>query len=111
MVNARHGEEGANSPPDHRKIIVEWNRTATDYPRDRCVHQLVEAQSDRTPEAIALTFPGRTLTYRELNRRANQLAWRLRALGVGPEEKVAVCLERSPEMVIGVLGVLKAGGA
>jgi non-ribosomal peptide synthetase component F len=76
-----------------------------------CSHHRFEAQAARTPHAIALSFEGREWTYRELNRRANRLAHRLRALGVGPDVRVAVALERSPEMLAAVLGVLKAGGA
>jgi amino acid adenylation domain-containing protein len=76
-----------------------------------CIHQLFEAQVERTPDAIAVVLEAEQLTYGELNRRANQLAHHLRALGVGPEVLVAICLERSLEMVIGLLGILKAGGA
>src|SRR5262249_41751596 len=76
-----------------------------------CVHELVERQAARTPEALALCFDGRRLSYRELDRRANQLAHRLRRLGVGPEVRVGLCMERSLEAVVGLLGVLKAGGA
>jgi amino acid adenylation domain-containing protein len=85
--------------------------TGAPYPRELCVAQLVEAQVKRSPEAIALMFAGEALAYRELNRRANQLAHYLRALGVGPETLVGVCVERSLEMVIAVLATLKAGGA
>ena len=80
-------------------------------PRDTCLHELFEAQAARTPDAIAATFGDRSLTYRTLNRRANQLARHLRELGVGPEVLVGLCLDRSLEMLVGLLGVLKAGGA
>ena len=80
------------------------------YIPPRCVHQLFEAQVERTPDAIALVFEMTKLTYRELNSRANQLAHRLRSMGVGPEIPVGVCLESSLEMVVGLLGILKAGG-
>lgn len=80
-------------------------------PSESCLHGMFEAQAARTPDAVAVIFDGDTLTYDALNRRANQLARRLRALGVGPGSLVGVCLERSQEMVIGLLGVLKAGGA
>jgi amino acid adenylation domain-containing protein len=96
---------------ERQQLLVEWNDTRTDYPRDLCIHQLFEAQAQRTPDAVAVVFEHEQLTYGELNRRTNQLAHYLRALGVGPEVLVAVCLERSLEMIIGLLGVLKAGGA
>ena len=94
-----------------RQLITEWNDTKRDYPRDKCIHELFEAQVERTPDSVAVVFEGQQLTYRELNRRANQLAHHLRKLGVGPEVPVGICVERSLEMVIGVLGILKAGGA
>ena len=75
------------------------------------LHELVEAQVERTPEATAVVFGDEQLSYRELDRRANRLAWRLRALGVGPDDRVGVCLERSPDLVVALLGILKAGGA
>src|SRR5262249_20231780 len=87
------------------------NDTAADYPRDRCVHELVQEQAARTPDAVAVVFEGRELSYRELNGRANRLAHYLRARGVGAETLVGICVERSLEMVTGLLGVLKAGGA
>ncbi|HVB29717.1 MAG TPA: amino acid adenylation domain-containing protein [Terriglobia bacterium] len=96
---------------ERQQLLVEWNGTKTDCPRDLCIHQLFEAQVERTPDAIAVVFEAEQLAYGELNRRANQLAHHLRALGVGPEVLVAICLERSLEMVIGILGILKAGGA
>ncbi|MGB7949772.1 MAG: condensation domain-containing protein, partial [Candidatus Binatia bacterium] len=96
---------------EKHQLLVEWNDTKRDYPRERCVHELFEAQVDRSPEAAAVIFEGQQLTYRELNARANQLAHYLRKYGVGPEVLVGVCLERSPEMLITLLGVLKAGGA
>ncbi len=82
-----------------------------DYPIEHCAHVLFEAQVERTPDAVAVVSDDQQLTYRELNRRANQLAHYLRARGVGPETLVGVCVERSPVMVVGLLGVLKAGGA
>ncbi len=96
---------------ERRQLLVEWNDTAADYPQDLCLSQLFEAQVGRTPDSIAVIFEGEYLTYRELNTRANQLAYHLQKLGVGPEVLVGVCLERSPEMVVGLLGILKAGGA
>ena len=96
---------------ERHQVLVEWNSTETEYPKDVCIHELFEAQAATTPESIALEFAGKQLTYRELNRRANQLAHYLRRLGIGPEKLVGICLERSLEMVIGLLGILKAGGA
>ncbi len=97
---------------ERRQIVETWNETAAPYP-DRCVHQLFEAQVERSPGAVALIFEGEgeSLTYGELNARANRLARRLRAEGVGPGALVGLCLERSPEMVVALLAVLKAGGA
>jgi amino acid adenylation domain-containing protein len=96
---------------EQRKLVVEWNETATAYPMDKCVHELFEAQVERTPEAMALAFEDHTLSYAELNRRANRLAHYLRDLGVEPDERVAICVERSIEMIVGLLAILKAGGA
>src|SRR5262249_1559140 len=78
---------------------------------DLCVHQLFEEQVQRAPDAVALVFEDQMLTYDTLNRRANQLAHHLRTLGVDPEVLVGICMERSIEMIIGILGVLKAVGA
>jgi len=99
------------TPVGRRQMLVEWNATQREYPQEKCFHHLFEEQVERTPEAIAITFEEQQLTYRELNRRANQLAHHLQELGVGPEVMVGICLERSIEMVIGLLGILKAGGA
>jgi amino acid adenylation domain-containing protein len=91
-------------------VVSQWNATAWDDPAD-CVHRLFERQVLRTPASIALAFEGQTLTYADLNRRANQLAHALRGRGVGAEMLVGVCMERSIEMVVALLGVLKAGAA
>ena len=91
--------------------LVEWNKTQTNYPQDKCIHQLFESQVERTPDTVAVVFENQQLTYGDLNSRANQLAHHLQALGVGPEVLVGVCVERSLEMVLGLLGILKAGGA
>ncbi|MGA8656965.1 MAG: amino acid adenylation domain-containing protein, partial [Chthoniobacterales bacterium] len=96
---------------ERRKILIEWNNTWRDYPTNVCLHELIEAQVERTPDAIALVFEDESLTYSEVNRRANQLAHRLHKLGVGPEVIVGVFAERSLEMVIGLIATLKAGGA
>jgi amino acid adenylation domain-containing protein len=90
---------------------AEWNQTDVAYPTDVCLHQLFEAQTARTPDAVALVFQNQQLTYRELDQRANQLANHLIELGVGPDSFVAVCAERSIEMVVALYGVLKAGAA
>jgi len=93
------------------QLLVQWNSTATDFPEDLCIHELFEAQVERTPDASAVEFDGAYLTYRELNCRANHLACYLESLGVGPEILVGICVERSLEMLVGLLGILKAGGA
>ena len=94
-----------------QQILADWNATEVEYPQDRCIHQLFEAQVEKTPDAIALTFEDHSLSYAELNAKANQLAHYLIERGIGPDVLVGICLERSLEMVIGLLGILKAGGA
>jgi len=96
---------------ERRKILVQWNETEREYRFDPCVPQLVESQALRAPEALAVAFGSIELSYAELNQRANQVAHYLRARGVDPEVVVAVCLERSPVLVVALLGILKAGGA
>ena len=97
-------------PAELRQLVVEWNDTAADYPA-MCLHELIEAQVQRTPDAVAVIFENQQLSYRELNARANQLAHYLRRLGIRPDVLVGICVERSIELVIALLGVLKAGGA
>ncbi|NEO15578.1 MAG: amino acid adenylation domain-containing protein [Moorea sp. SIO3E8] len=97
--------------PELDQILVQWNNTRTDYPNDKCIHQLFEEQVENNPNAIAVVFEEQKLTYGELNSKANQLAHYLQTLGVEPDVPVGICLERSLEMVIGILGILKAGGA
>ncbi len=92
-----------------RKRFVEWNRTEHPFPRTLCIHQLFEQQADRLPEKTALDHAGDAITYRELNGRANQLAWWLREGGVGPEDRIAVRLDDYSQAVIAILGILKAG--
>ncbi|HEX8395547.1 MAG TPA: amino acid adenylation domain-containing protein, partial [Longimicrobium sp.] len=99
------------SAEERRRVVEEWNRTDAPYPAGSFIHERFEAQAGRTPDAVAVVFEDRRLTYGELNRRANRLAHHLRDLGVGPDVRVAICAERGPEMVVAVLGVLKAGGA
>lgn len=96
---------------EQHQLLMEWNQRQTEYPQDKCIHQLFEGQVERTPEAVAVVFEQQQLTYAELNARANMLANYLRSLGVGPEVLVGICLERCLEMVVGLLGILKAGGA
>ena len=93
------------------QVLAGFNDTAVSYPQDLLIHQLFEAQVFRTPDAIALSFEGQNLSYAELNARANRLAHHLRGLGVAPDIRVAVCLERSVEMMVGLFAILKAGGA
>jgi amino acid adenylation domain-containing protein/non-ribosomal peptide synthase protein (TIGR01720 family) len=99
------------SEAEERRLLIEWNDTHADYSIEHCVHHLFEAQAARTPDALALVGDRQSLTYRELNRRANQLAHYLRDLKVGPETLVGLCADRSIELLIGLLGILKAGGA
>nr|ABB80392.1 nonribosomal peptide synthetase - polyketide synthase hybrid [Lysobacter lactamgenus] len=96
---------------DERALLEGWNRTEAPYPADRCIHQLFEQQVRRTPDAVALASHDRSLSYRELNAQANRLAHYLIEHGVRPDDRVAICLERSFAMVVGLLAVLKAGGA
>jgi amino acid adenylation domain-containing protein len=97
--------------PERHQLLVEWNDTERDYPKNKCIHQLFEEQVEKTPDAVAVVFEEQQLTYTELNNRANQLAHYLQNLGVKPETLVGICVERSLEMVVGLLGILKAGGA
>ncbi|MBN4003643.1 amino acid adenylation domain-containing protein [Nostoc sp. LPT] len=96
---------------ERHQLLVEWNDTEVEYPQEQCIHQLFEAQVERTPDAVAVVFEDEQLTYCELNTKANQLAHYLRSLGVKPEVLVGICVERSLSMVIGLLAILKAGGA
>jgi amino acid adenylation domain-containing protein/non-ribosomal peptide synthase protein (TIGR01720 family) len=96
---------------EEAQLVVGWNNTESEYPRDLCIHQLFERQAALTPEAIAVVYEDEQLTYRELNRRSNQLAHHLGSLGVGPESLVGICLDRSLEMIVGLLAILKTGAA
>src|SRR5262249_642347 len=97
--------------PERRRLLVEWNETQADYPSGSCLHELFEAEVERSPDSVALWDGSKALTFRELNARANRLAHFLRKRGVGPEVVVAVCMERSARVFVALLGVLKAGGA
>ena len=99
-------------PDDEQELLLRtWNTTHQDYPTDLCIQHLFERQVELTPEAKALVFNGQSLTYAELNERANILAYHLIELGVQPDSLVAICVERSFAMIVGILGILKAGGA
>jgi aspartate racemase len=96
---------------ERHQLLVEWNQTSRDFPRHSCVHHIFEAQVERSPEAVAVEFDGGRLTYQELNARADEVAHCLRNFDVGPDSLVGLCVDRSLEMVVGLLGILKAGAA
>ena len=96
---------------ERHRLLVEWNNTKAEYPSDKCVHQLVAEQAKRTPDAVAVVHGNRQLSFRELNQRANQLAHFLKTKNVGPDVPVAMCLRRSAELAVALLGVMKAGAA
>jgi non-ribosomal peptide synthetase component F len=99
-------------PPEERqKLLFDWNQTEAEYPQTLCVHELFEAQVERDPNAQAVVYEDQSLSYGELNARANKLAHQLRAMGAKPDSRIAICVERSLEMVIGLLAILKAGAA
>ncbi len=99
------------SEKDVNKILYEFNDTKADYPKDKTIHELFEAQVEKTPDNTAVVFENEQLTYKELNERANSLARELRGKGVKADSIVGIMVERSPEMVVGIMGILKAGGA
>ncbi|RKI15222.1 non-ribosomal peptide synthetase [Corallococcus sp. AB030] len=109
--NTRLGDLPLLTDTERQQLLVEWNPPASQAPRESSIPAMVEAQVRRTPDALAVITPERQLTYRELDAKANQLAHRLRGLGVGPEVRVGLCVERTEDLVIGALGILKAGGA
>jgi amino acid adenylation domain-containing protein len=98
-------------PAAEQQLLEKWNQVQTSYPQSLSIHRLVEAQVERTPDAIAVTYEAQSLTYSELNRQANRLAHYLQSQGVAPEVKVGLCLERSLNLIVSILGILKAGGA
>ncbi|KER88919.1 hypothetical protein GW16_00015, partial [Xanthomonas arboricola pv. celebensis] len=99
-------------PPEERQtLLVDWNATAKPFPAQRCIHELFEAQVEQRPDATAVCQDDRSVSYRTLNAQANRLARHLREQGVGPGVPVAICMERSPEMMVGLMAILKAGGA
>jgi amino acid adenylation domain-containing protein len=99
------------SEAERKQLLVEWNQTAAAYPDDKCLHELFEQQAARVPDRMAVRCGEQTLTYQEVNEHANQLAHYLRRQGVGPDQRVGLCLDRSTAMMVAVLGILKAGGA
>ncbi|MBE9228019.1 non-ribosomal peptide synthase/polyketide synthase [Phormidium sp. LEGE 05292] len=99
------------SEREQHQLLIEWNHTQADYSQDKCIHELFAEQVEQTPDAVAVICDDRQLTYQQLNTRANQLAHYLRSLGVGTDVLVGLCVERSLEMLVGLLGILKAGGA
>ncbi|MGA9771717.1 MAG: amino acid adenylation domain-containing protein [Blastocatellia bacterium] len=109
--DSRYEHYSLLSAQELQQLLSEWNDTKTAYPTEMCLHQLFEAQVRRTPDCIAVEFDDEQITFDELNRRSNQLARHLRTLGVGPDTLVGVLMERSSQMVIALLGTLKAGGA
>ena len=110
-ANRRISELPLMNASEQHTVVHEWNRTDAPYPQDRSLDALFVEQVQRTPDAPAASYDGQILSYGELNRRANQVAAALRRRGIGPEMLVAIALDRSPDMIVGILGVLKAGGA
>jgi len=109
--NARLSDLPLLTDVERNQLLSVWTETRTDYPKDKTIAALFEEQVSRAPDATAVSFGGKELSYRELNARANRLAHHLISLGAGPDVLVALCLERSIEMVVGLLAILKAGGA
>ena len=109
--NQRLSEYSLLTEPQKHRLLVEWNNTETEYQKVAGIHQLFEEQVKQNPNAIAVFFEDKSLTYQELNERANQLAHYLKTLGVKPDQLVGICLQRSLEMIVGLLAILKAGGA
>ena len=107
----RHEVQSFLADDEMQKLLKEWNRVPANHSDERCIHQLFDEQAEKTPDTVAVICEGERLTYRELNEQANRLARYLLTQGIGPEVPVAICLERSVETVVCILGVLKAGGA
>lgn len=110
-AEATLGELSCLPGSERARLLYEWNATFADFPRELPLHRLIEAQVQRTPDGVAVVCGDRSLTYRELDERANQLSHRLRRMGVGRDVFVGLCTDRSVDMVVGLLGILKAGGA
>src|SRR5260370_2625979 len=96
---------------ERHQLLYEWNATEVAYPKDKCIHELFEEQVAKSPDATAVVFEEASLSYAELNRRANQLGHHLQQLGVKPDVRLGICVERGLEMVVGLLAILKAGAA
>ncbi|MBN8468382.1 non-ribosomal peptide synthase/polyketide synthase [Corallococcus exiguus] len=112
LTQATHlGEVSLLTQDERRQVLVDFNATQAEFPADHCIHQLFEQQAALHPEAIAVEFGDQRLTYRQLDARSNQLAWVLREKGVDADSLVALCLERSVELIVSLLAILKAGGA
>ena len=109
--NQRIGQLPMLDAGQQQQLLAQWNPVRVEQTPEQCIHQAIEAQAERHPDAIAVTFAGQCLTYAELNRRANQWAHALLARGVGPDVRVGVAVERSLDMIVAILAVLKAGGA
>ncbi|MEO0947266.1 MAG: amino acid adenylation domain-containing protein, partial [Cyanobacteria bacterium J06641_5] len=105
------GELSLLDAAERHQLLTKWDDSTQEYPQDKCIHQLFEEQAEKNPDAVALVFADRQLTYGQLNQKANQVARYLQSLGVGPEVLVGLCVERSLETIVGLLGILKAGGA
>jgi hypothetical protein len=99
------------TPNELKQLLSDWNDTKTEFPKDSCVQQLFEAQVERSPDAVAVVFEHEKLTYRQLNIRANQLAHRLRKCGAGPDKLIGISVERSADMIVALIGIMKAGSA
>lgn len=109
--DARIASLSLMSEAEQRRVLVEWNNTHAAFPGNKCIHQIFQERAAKTPDDVAIVFGEERVTYRELNARANRLAHYLRERGVGPEVRVAICVERSVEMIVALFGILKAGGA
>ncbi|WP_144716685.1 non-ribosomal peptide synthetase, partial [Bacillus altitudinis] len=96
---------------EQKQLLIEWNQTDADYPKDKVIQDLFDAQVQENPDAIAVVYEDEEWSYKEVQEQANQLAHYLQKRGVGPESLVGLCAERSPKMIVGLLGILKAGGA
>ncbi len=107
----RIGDLPLLTPSEEQQILVEWNQTQKEFSQDLCFHQLFEAQVEKNSDAIAIIYNNEQLTYQELNHRSNQLAHYLQTLGVSPEVRVGICIQRSPAIIIAMLAIHKAGGA